>query len=146
MKSSSLSVLAAFAVAATFNLTATAWAEEETKAEAPPIPTLHCEVKTMTACSPDGKCKANAEVEGIKLPMKVTIDFENSVVAAVDHDGYARTDKMDQVVKTQDQLILHGVDGEFGWQVMISDKDEMASLVMSTADMALAGFGACSNK
>jgi hypothetical protein len=146
MKSPSLTVLAAFAFASMFNLTVTVRAEDDTKAEAPPIPTLHCEVKTMTACSPDGKCKANAEIEGMKLPMKMTIDFENSMVAAVDHDGYARVDKVDQVVKTADQLVLHGVDGEFGWQVLISDKDEVASLVMSTADVALTGFGKCSNK
>jgi hypothetical protein len=82
----------------------------------------------------------------MKLPLKLTIDFENSVVAAVDDTGYARTDKMDGVVKTQDQLMLHGVDGEFGWQLLVSDKSEVASLVMSTADVALAAFGGCTNK
>src|SRR5882724_8822905 len=87
---------------------------EDVKPEAPAIPTLHCDMKAMTACSPDGTCKANEQVQGMKLPLKLTIDFENSVVAAVDETGYARTDKMDAVVKTQDQLMLHGVDGEFG--------------------------------
>ena len=119
---------------------------EDVKPEAPAIPTLHCDMKTMTACSPDGTCKANEQVQGMKLPLKLTIDFENSVVAAVDDTGYARTDKMDGVVKTQDQLMLHGVDGEFGWQLLVSDKSEVASLVMSTADVALAAFGGCTNK
>lgn len=124
----------------------TAMSQEATKPDAPAIPTLHCEMKTLTACSPQGECKANEQVEGMKLPLRLTVDFENSVVAAVDETGYSRTDKMDAVVKTQDQLMLHGVDGEFGWQLLISDKKEVASLVMSTADVALSAFGACTNK
>ena len=51
------------------------------------IPTLHCEFKAMSACSPDGDCKEGNEVAGIKVPVKVTVDFENSVVSAVDDVG-----------------------------------------------------------
>jgi|SwirhirootsSR2_FD_contig_31_16657084_length_472_multi_3_in_0_out_0_1 hypothetical protein len=138
-----LQVMIAVAMSALANV---ALAEDVQKPDAPAIPTLRCEMKTLTACSPDGACKANEKVEGMKLPLKLTIDFENSVVAAVDDTGYARTDKMDGVVKTQDQLMLHGVDGEFGWQLLVSDKSEVASLVMSTADVALAAFGGCTNK
>ena len=52
-----------------------------------PIPTLHCEFKAMSACAPDGDCKEGTEVSGIKVPVKVTVDFENSVVSAVDEFG-----------------------------------------------------------
>jgi hypothetical protein len=135
------SVLALILIPASF-----ARAEDAATAAEPPIPTLHCEIKKMSACSPDGKCKADNDIDGIKLPLKVTVDFENSIVAAVDDSGFARTDKMDQVAKTQDQLVLHGIDGEYGWLVLISDKTEVASLVMSTADSVLSGFGDCTNK
>jgi hypothetical protein len=127
-------------------LPGTAMSQEATKPDIPAIPTLRCEMKTLTACSPDGVCKANEQVQGMKLPLRLTVDFENSVVAAVDETGYSRTDKMDAVIKTQDQLMLHGVDGEFGWQLLISDKTEIASLVMSTADITVSAFGACTNK
>jgi len=137
-------LLRVIAVLGTFGLAHSAMSEEVTTDA--PIPTLRCDMKTVTACSPDGACKANEQVAGMKLPLKLTVDFENSVVAAVDETGYSRTDKMDGVVKTQDQLMLHGVDGEFGWQLLISDKSEVASLVMSTADVALSAFGTCTNK
>ena len=35
-----------------------------------PIPTLHCEFKAMSACTPDGDCKEGTEVAGIKVPVK----------------------------------------------------------------------------
>ncbi|MFT3988703.1 hypothetical protein [Aestuariivirga sp.] len=136
-----------FGIAAFSLSTATvALADEAASTNPPPIPTLRCEMKHMTACDADGKCKSGSEIDGMKLPLKVTVDFENSVVAAVDETGYARTDHADQIVKTEQQLVLHGVDGEYGWQLMISDKSEIASLMMSTADSSLAAFGTCSNK
>lgn len=144
MKRFSLTLPAAFALASA--IIPTGIARADGTAAAPPIPTLHCTIKTMTACQADGTCKADSKIGGITLPLKVTVDFENGIVAAVDGDGFARTDKMDQVVKTQDQLAMHGVDGEFGWQMLISDKTEVASLVMSTADSSLSGFGSCANK
>ena len=146
MKSGTITLLAASVLAFGFTPAGIARADDAAKTTVPPIPTLHCEIKTMSACTPDGKCKADKDIDGVKLPLKVTVDFENQVVAAVDGTGFARTDKMDQVAKTQDQLVLNGIDGEFGWQMLISDKSEVASLVMSTADSVLSGFGTCANK
>src|SRR6476660_7695503 len=91
-----------------------------------PIPTLHCEFKAMSACSPDGDCKEGNEVAGIKVPVKVTVDFENGVVSAVDDTGFARTDKFDGVAETADQLVMHGIDGAFGWQLLIHKSSEAA--------------------
>lgn len=69
---------------------------QQASARAETPETLHCDFKAMSACSPDGSCKEGAEVPGIKMPVKVTVDFENGVVAAVDETGYARTDKVRQ--------------------------------------------------
>ncbi len=66
---------------------------------ATPIPTLRCDFKAMSACTPDGDCKEGDQVAGIKIPVRVTVDFENSVVAAVDESGYARADKFDGVAE-----------------------------------------------
>lgn len=115
-------------------------------AKQPPIPTLHCDFKAMSACTPDGDCKEGAEVAGIKVPVKVTVDFENGVVAAVDETGYARTDKFDGVAETADQLVMHGIDGAFGWQLLIHKSSEAASMSFATADSLIGGFGTCSAK
>lgn len=111
-----------------------------------PIPTLRCDFKAMSACTPDGDCKEGKEVAGIKIPVKVTVDFENSVVAAVDETGYARADKFDGVAESADQLIMHGIDGAFGWQLLISKTSEAASMSFATADSIISGFGTCSQK
>lgn len=115
-------------------------------AKQPPIPTLRCDFKAMSACTPDGDCKEGTEVAGIKVPVKVTVDFENSVVAAVDETGYARADKFDGVAESADQLIMHGIDGAYGWQLLISKTSEAASMSFATADAIISGFGSCSNK
>jgi hypothetical protein len=111
-----------------------------------PIPTLHCEFKAMSACTPDGDCKEGTEVAGIKVPVKVTVDFENSVVSAVDESGFARTDKFDGVAETADQLVMHGIDGPFGWQLLLHKSSEAASMSFATADSLIGGFGTCSAK
>jgi hypothetical protein len=35
----------------------------------------------VNACSPDGGCKEGKDLAGMPLPLKVTVDFENTVVA-----------------------------------------------------------------
>jgi hypothetical protein len=109
-----------------------------------PIPTLHCEFKAMSACTPDGDCKEGTEVAGIKVPVKVTVDFENSVVSAVDETGFARTDRFDGVAETANQLVMHGIDGPFGWQLLLHKSSNGASMSFATADSIIGGFGTCS--
>jgi hypothetical protein len=144
-----LMVAAAVSVAAIVSASAetpAGGAAEAPKGAQPPIPTLHCEFKAMSACSPDGDCKEGNEVAGIKVPVKVTVDFENSVVSAVDDTGFARTDKFDGVAETADQLVMHGIDGPFGWQLLLHKSSDAASMSFATADSLIGGFGTCSAK
>ena len=141
--------VAAVCVAASFSASAetpAAATAGEAAATQAPIPTLHCEFKAMSACSPDGDCKEGNEVAGIKVPVKVTVDFENSVVSAVDDTGFARTDKFDGVAETADQLVMHGIDGPFGWQLLLHKSSDAASMSFATADALIGGFGTCSAK
>jgi hypothetical protein len=112
----------------------------------PPIPTLHCDFKSMNSCAAGKPCVADEQIEGMSLPLKVTVDFENSTVGSLDEDGYARVDKFDTAAKSADQMIIHGIDGAFGWQLTIHDNSDAASLSLATADTSLIGFGSCRNK
>ncbi len=111
-----------------------------------PIPALKCEFKSFSACTPDGACKTGGDVAGLTVPLKVTVDFENGVVSAVDQNGSPRTDKFDSAAGSGGQLILHGIDGAFGWQLLIHDESQGASLSFATADSTLSGFGTCATK
>jgi hypothetical protein len=61
-------------------------------------------------------------------------------------DGYARTDKFDGVAESAEQLIMHGIDGAFGWLLLIDKNSNKASMSFATADTTLSGFGTCTNK
>jgi hypothetical protein len=142
-------VLAVAAVSIAASLSAHAETPSDSAAQAAakaPIPTLHCDFNEMSACSLDGTCKESKDLGGIKIPVKVTVDFENSVVGAVDEDGYARTDKFDGIAESADQLIIHGIDGAFGWMLLIDKNSSKASMSFATADTSLSGFGTCTNK
>jgi hypothetical protein len=141
-----LAVAALSTIAAVAAQAETPAADASSSAAPAPIPTLHCDFKAMSACTPDGDCKEGDEVAGIKVPVKATVDFENSVVAAVDDTGYARTDKFDSVAESGDQLMIHGIDGVYGWQLILSKTSEAASMSFATADVLIGGFGTCTNK
>ena len=111
-----------------------------------PIPTLHCEIKAVTVCTPDGSCKPGTDAAGMTLPLKVTVDFENIVVAAADDSGFARTDKFDSVADAAGQLMIHGIDGAYSWQLVLANQSEAASMTFASADSSLIGFGTCTNK
>jgi hypothetical protein len=121
-------------------------ATEQPAEPPPPIPTLHCDFKSMNSCEAGKPCVADEKIQGMSLPLKVTVDFENSTVGSVDEDGYARVDKFDSAAKSADQLIIHGIDGAFGWQITIHDNSDAASISLATADASLIGFGSCTNK
>jgi hypothetical protein len=117
-----------------------------TNTPAPPIPTLHCEIKAVMACTPDGSCKPGTDAAGMTLPLKVTVDFENSVVAAADDTGFARTDKFDSVADAANQLMIHGIDGAYSWQLVLANQNQAVSMTFASADSSLTGFGTCSDK
>ena len=101
----------------------------------PPIPTLHCEIKAVMVCTPDGSCKPGTDAAGMTLPLKVTVDFENSVVAAADDSGFARTDKFDTVADSANQLMIHGIDGAFSWQLVLASQSEAASMTFASREL-----------
>lgn len=134
-----------------FSLAASAASAEEptstgAAASPAPIPTLHCEIKAVMVCTPDGSCKPGSDAAGMTLPLKITVDFENSVVAAADDSGFARTDKFDTVADAANQLMIHGIDGAYSWQLVLANQSEAASMTFASADSSLSGFGTCTNK
>jgi hypothetical protein len=132
--------------AATVSLAASLPALAEETKTAQPIPTLHCEFKAVSACSTDGACKPGKDLAGMPLPIKATIDFENTVVAALDETGHARTDNIDAVADSGGQLMVHGIDRAFAWQIVVHNSSPAASITFASADTVVTGFGTCSHK
>jgi hypothetical protein len=112
-------------------------------AESQPIPTMHCEFPTMHSCTKDGACKTGGEASGGRLPLKVTVDFENNVVASADETGFPRSDKIDAIASSSGQLVMHGIDGPYSWQMLIHDGSETAALSFASSDATISAFGTC---
>jgi hypothetical protein len=68
------------------------------------------------------------------------------VVSAIDDTGYARTDNIDAVADSGGQLMIHGIDRAFGWQIVLHQTSPAASISFASADTVIAGFGTCSQK
>ena len=114
--------------------------------EHPPIPTLHCEFSSMQSCSREGQCKPAESAGNNRLPLKVTVDFENNVVASTDDSGFPRADKINSIASSSQQLVMHGIDGPFSWQLLIHDESEIASLTFATSDTTISAFGSCKQR
>jgi hypothetical protein len=134
------------AAAAALSLASLPALAEEAKPASQPIPTLHCEFKAVSSCSTDGTCKPGKDLAGMPLPIKATIDFENTVVAALDETGFARTDNIDAVADSGGQLMIHGIDRAFAWQIVVHNGSPAASITFSSADTTVTGFGTCAHK
>jgi hypothetical protein len=118
---------------------------DQTPAQSPtrPIPTLHCTLSDARSCSVGKPCVEGKAIQGLALPMKVTADFEANIVASMNEKGFAQADEIDQTVSSAGQLMLHGVDGAFAWQMIIHDANGGVSLTMQTADTTLTAYGSC---
>ena len=122
-------LLAAAAVSIVASLPALAeTATDKPAATATPIPTLHCDFKTVSACAPDGTCKAGKDLAGMPLPLKVTVDFENTVVAAVDSVFKAVTELGTKL--NEATIAVVGATGAIGRGVAILLSEEVGRLVL----------------
>ena len=103
----------------------------------------NCILKTLSACGADGGCGKLDNLRGEKLPVKMTVDFAMGIVAGVDPDGWVNATRIVSLARTQDQLILHGIEDAVAWQLLIYEKNQVMSFALASADGASIGFGDC---
>lgn len=54
--------------------------------------------------------------------------------------------KFDSIADNADQLVVHGIDGAFGWQLLLHKTSNDAPMSFATADALVGGFGTCTSK
>jgi hypothetical protein len=100
----------------------------------------------VNACSPDGGCKEGKDLAGMPLPLKVTVDFENTVVASVDDTGYpALTTSIQPLIPPIRWWCMASM-APSTWQMAIHNASPAASITFASADSVITGFGSCGNK
>jgi hypothetical protein len=110
----------------------------------PPALQENCLIKTLRACKADGSCSPLDNLKGEKLPVKMTADLAVGIIAGVDPDGWVDASRIISLARTDDELILQGVDGAVAWQLLIYEKDQVMSFSLATGDTTTAGYGTCS--
>jgi hypothetical protein len=141
--SAGVAVAATTAALAQSSAPATSPAAPPAEHGAAQLPQHNCVLKTLSACGADGSCRKLDDLKGEKLPVKMTIDFALGIVAGVDPDGWVNATRIVSLARTQDQLILHGIDDAVAWQLLIYEKNQVMSFALASGDGASIGFGDC---
>lgn len=115
-------------------------------AGAPRLPNAYCEVKKVSTCTPDGVCKALGDVLGQKVPGRITVDFENRVISEPHGTGWTNSARIGTLARSAGQMVAHGIEGPFSWQILINDKDGAMSYTAATADLIVTAFGTCTDE
>ncbi len=103
----------------------------------------HCTITKAFACKADGACAPTSEIGRVRLPLKVTLDFQNRVMMTVAADGFPVSSRISTLLGADKQLIAQGIDDGVGWIFHGSGRDMTASLAMASNHTVLSAFGAC---
>jgi hypothetical protein len=102
-----------------------------------------CTVAKAMSCKADATCAPTTEIGEIKLPMKITLDFQNHVMLSVDNDGFPVATAIDTLAGGNQEVILQGIDRGVGWVMHGSANDLKVSFAMTSHETVLAAFGTC---
>jgi hypothetical protein len=107
------------------------------------IADLACSVAKGTICRPGEGCNPAEKLGEEKLPIKITIDFDNRVVMSALLRGYISASRIALLARDGDQLMLHGIEHGFAWLIAFDEKTRVLSMSINSARGAFAGFGDC---
>ena len=102
-----------------------------------------CTIAKATTCKSDGACTPATTIGESKLPMKVTVDFQNRVLMSTDNDGFPVASPIGALVGGEGKVVLQGIDRGVGWVMHGSRSDLKVSFAMTSHDTVLAAFGTC---
>ena len=145
MKRSPMLVLAASLAASTAAFAQNAAAppkKAEVSVERAPK-SAHCTVNRASICKDDGTCAPTHEVAGLKLPIKVTFDFQNRVLMGVDKDGFPTSSPIGGLFGGGKLLVAQGFDDGVGWVWHGTASDLKMSFSMASHHTVLSAFGTC---
>jgi hypothetical protein len=101
---------------------------------------LLCAVITVLECMPTGECQRGT-AESVNIPPFVTVDVPQKMLRAADATN--RTSSITSREHLNGRMILQGVEGGRGWNMVIAeDTGKMSATVVEDA-AGFVIFGAC---
>lgn len=104
---------------------------------------LDCSVTKVMSCKAESGCKEVANFGDVPLPAKVLVDPGRRIIAGVNTQGLPHISEVDLFSQTEYYLTLEGVDGQTGWMIHASRKDETMTFAVASHHTILTGFGTC---
>jgi hypothetical protein len=112
-------------------------------AEPPPqLVPAHCTLTKAMLCK-EGGCTASETFGDLKLPTKVSLDFNRRVMLGVGPDGFASASGIDHFAVAGPELIGYGIDRGTSWMVHADSSDNTVTIAVSSDHTILNAFGTC---
>ncbi len=105
---------------------------------------LLCAVLHAAECGAEvQKCRSGAPWE-LNIPVFIELDFAGQTASTTSQHATERTSAIEQVSHLAEQrMSVQGVDGEFGWSMLISEETGSMTLSVAGEEVGFVVFGAC---
>lgn len=103
---------------------------------------LLCSLVDVVACTERGPCLEGSSID-FDVPSLLIIDFEKRQITGHSEGGSDAVSSIRNREKTEEQLILQGVENHRGWSLAIDLDDYSMALTTSGARLNMMMFGSC---
>ena len=93
-------------------------------------------------CIPEGECDERL-AESIGMPQFFKINFKKNMISSISENEDSRTTKILHIDKSDQSIILQGIQNEKSWGMRISKETGKATLTISDEGTGFVIFGAC---
>ena len=102
---------------------------------------LICATIEAIGCK-DGLCSYGL-AKNFELPEFMFVDFKNKTVRHTDQNGGKETSPIEQFKKSEDNLVLQGIENGHGWSIVINSKSGALTAAIAGDEILYSVLGAC---
>ena len=103
---------------------------------------LQCTLLSGEKCV-GSACAPIDNMQKIKLPLKLGVEFASGVIAATDVDGWPMVSRIASINREPSQIVLQGVGFGVGWTMAIKETGPDMTATLAAADGVAVFFGTC---
>ena len=103
---------------------------------------LLCAIIEAFECGLDGDC-LELEAEDMNIPEFLNINFKEKKISGTRENGELTTTKIKNMVRTEGNLILQGIENGRAWSMVIAEATGKMVLTASGDQVGFVLFGAC---
>lgn len=106
---------------------------------------LICAPREFVSCAIGGDCQAET-AETVDAPVFLKISVGDKAISGIRKDGVLRDGVIENLKKTDTQVVLQGVEGPLGWSLTIATGTGLMTLAATGEGVGFVGFGVCTTR